>query len=144
MKLEIFRMPEKGLEAEKIPRIHNLTSEIFMTTLHAVKFTATFRGSVVLFLDGIDRWAYQLKWPLSSLAKRTTNRLSRKSRGEEDEDFQILEYHAQKGNTVAMHKIGISYDGLRGVNCGHAKALSWFSKAKDKGEPRSLELLGEI
>ncbi|GKB79741.1 ERAD-associated E3 ubiquitin-protein ligase component HRD3A-like protein [Tanacetum coccineum] len=92
----------------------------------------------------MDTLAYQLKWPLSSLAKRTTNRLSGKSRGEEDEDFQILEYQAQKGNTVVMHKIGISYDGLRGVNCGHAKALSWFSKAEDKGEPRSLELLGEI
>ncbi|GJR37913.1 ERAD-associated E3 ubiquitin-protein ligase component HRD3A-like protein [Tanacetum coccineum] len=76
--------------------------------------------------------------------QRTTNRLLGKSRGEEDEDFQILEYQTQKGNTVAMHKIGISYNGLRGVNRGHAKALSWFSKVEDKGEPRSLELLGEI
>ncbi|KAL7584013.1 ERAD-associated E3 ubiquitin-protein ligase component HRD3A [Lactuca sativa] len=69
----------------------------------------------------------------------------RKSRGEEDEDFQILEYQAQKGNAVAMYKIGIFYYfGLRGVRRDHAKALWWFSKAVDKGEPRSMELLGEI
>ncbi|KAL6584426.1 ERAD-associated E3 ubiquitin-protein ligase component hrd3a [Orobanche minor] len=69
----------------------------------------------------------------------------RKSRGEDDEDFQILEYQAQKGNAGAMYKIGIFYYfGLRGVRRDHAKALRWFSKAVDKGEPRSMELLGEI
>ncbi|CAK9158646.1 unnamed protein product [Ilex paraguariensis] len=69
----------------------------------------------------------------------------RKSRGEEDDDFQILEYQAQKGNAGAMYKIGIFYYfGLRGVRRDHAKALSWFSKAVEKGEPRSMELLGEI
>ncbi|KAL8199874.1 hypothetical protein R6Q57_013442 [Mikania cordata] len=69
----------------------------------------------------------------------------RKSRGEEDEDFQILEYQAQKGNAVAMYKIGIFYYfGLRGVRRDHAKAFSWFSRAVDKGESRSMELLGEI
>lgn len=69
----------------------------------------------------------------------------RKSRGEEDEDFQILEYQAQKGNAGAMYKIGVFYYfGLRGVRRDHAKALSWFLKAVEKGEPRSMELLGEI
>ncbi|KAM3268808.1 ERAD-associated E3 ubiquitin-protein ligase component HRD3A [Capsicum chacoense] len=69
----------------------------------------------------------------------------RKSRGEEDEDFQILEYQAQKGNAGAMYKIGIFYYfGLRGVRRDHTKALSWFLKAVEKGEPRSMELLGEI
>ncbi|GFZ03428.1 HCP-like superfamily protein [Actinidia rufa] len=69
----------------------------------------------------------------------------RKSRGEEDEDFQILEYQAQKGNAVAMYRIGILYYfGFRGVRRDHAKALSWFLKAVEKGEPRSMELLGEI
>lgn len=69
----------------------------------------------------------------------------RKSRGEDDEDFQILEYQAQKGNAGAMYKIGIFYYfGLRGVRRDHAKALRWFSKAVEKGEPRSMELLGEI
>ncbi|XP_076882227.1 ERAD-associated E3 ubiquitin-protein ligase component HRD3A-like [Bidens hawaiensis] len=69
----------------------------------------------------------------------------RKSRGEEDEDFQILEYQAQKGNAAAMYKIGIFYYfGLRGVRRDHSKAFSWFSKAVEKGEPRSMELLGEI
>ncbi|CAA2974563.1 ERAD-associated E3 ubiquitin- ligase component HRD3A [Olea europaea subsp. europaea] len=69
----------------------------------------------------------------------------RKSRGEEDEDFQILEYQAQKGNAGAMYKIGLFYYfGLRGVRRNHAKALWWFSKAEEKGEPRSMELLGEI
>ncbi|XP_027125942.1 ERAD-associated E3 ubiquitin-protein ligase component HRD3A isoform X1 [Coffea arabica] len=69
----------------------------------------------------------------------------RKSRGEEDEDFQILEYQAQKGNAGAMYKIGIFYYfGLRGVRRDHAKALAWFLKAVEKGEPRSMELLGEI
>ena len=68
----------------------------------------------------------------------------RKPRGDEDKDFQIVEYQAQKGSTVAMYKIGISYYGLRGVSREHAKALSWFSKAVDKGEPRSLELFRKI
>lgn len=69
----------------------------------------------------------------------------RKSRGEEDEDFQILEYQAQKGNAGAMYKIGLFYYfGLRGLRRDHAKALSWFLKAVEKGEPRSMELLGEI
>ncbi|CAH9106876.1 unnamed protein product [Cuscuta europaea] len=69
----------------------------------------------------------------------------RKSRGEEDENFQILEYQAQKGNAGAMYRIGIFYYfGLRGVRCDHAKALSWFLKAVDKGEAGSMELLGEI
>ncbi|KAK4487708.1 hypothetical protein RD792_005631 [Penstemon davidsonii] len=69
----------------------------------------------------------------------------RKSRGEEDEDFQILEYQAQKGNAGAMYKIGIFYYfGLRGVRRDHGRALWWFSKAVEKGEPRSMELLGEI
>lgn len=69
----------------------------------------------------------------------------RKSRGEEDEDFQILEYQAQKGNADAMYKVGIFYYfGLRGLRRDHAKALSWFLKAVEKGEPRSMELLGEI
>nr|GMD12015.1 ERAD-associated E3 ubiquitin-protein ligase component HRD3A [Ipomoea batatas] len=58
----------------------------------------------------------------------------RKSRGEEDEDFQILEYQAQKGNAGAMYKIGIFYYfGLRGVRRDHVKALSWFLKAAYNG-----------
>ncbi|KAK3036989.1 hypothetical protein RJ639_029978 [Escallonia herrerae] len=69
----------------------------------------------------------------------------RKSKGEKDEDFQILEYQAQKGNAGAMYKIGIFYYfGLRGLRRDHTKALSWFMKAVDKGEPRSMEVLGEI
>ena len=69
----------------------------------------------------------------------------RKSRGEDDEDFQILEYQALKGNAGAMYKIGLFYYfGLRGLRRDHAKAMSWFLKAVDKGEPRSMELLGEI
>ncbi|KAG5014852.1 hypothetical protein AAZX31_08G053400 [Glycine max] len=69
----------------------------------------------------------------------------RKSKGEEDEDFQILEYQAQKGNAAAMYKVGLFYYfGLRGLRRDHSKALWWFLKAVDKGEPRSMELLGEI
>ncbi|KAL8153565.1 hypothetical protein V2J09_011325 [Rumex salicifolius] len=69
----------------------------------------------------------------------------RKSRGEEDEDFQILEYQAQKGNALAMYKIGIFYyHGLRGLRRDPLKALLWFLKAVEKGEPRSMEVLGEI
>ncbi|XP_043813553.1 ERAD-associated E3 ubiquitin-protein ligase component HRD3A isoform X2 [Manihot esculenta] len=69
----------------------------------------------------------------------------RKFRGEGDEDFQILEYQAQKGNAGAMYKLGLFYYfGLRGMRRDHAEALSWFLKAVKKGEPRSMELLGEI
>ncbi|XP_057545725.1 ERAD-associated E3 ubiquitin-protein ligase component HRD3A-like [Amaranthus tricolor] len=69
----------------------------------------------------------------------------RKSKGEDDEDFQILEYQARKGNAVAMYKIGIFYYfGLRGLRRDPSKALSWFLKAVEKGEPKSMELLGEI
>ncbi|KAJ7975247.1 ERAD-associated E3 ubiquitin-protein ligase component HRD3A [Quillaja saponaria] len=66
----------------------------------------------------------------------------RKSRGEEDEDFQILEYQAQKGNAGAMYKIGLFYYfGLRGLRRDHSKALSWFLKAVEKGEPSNYILL---
>lgn len=69
----------------------------------------------------------------------------RKLHGEEDEDFQIMEYQAQKGNAAAMYKIGIFYYfGLRGLRRDHTKALSWFKKAAERGEPRSMEILGEI
>lgn len=69
----------------------------------------------------------------------------RKSRGEENEDFQILEYQAQKGNAFAMYKMGFFYYfGLKGLRRDYAKALSWFLKAVEKGEPRSMELLGEM
>ncbi|TXG66158.1 hypothetical protein EZV62_007433 [Acer yangbiense] len=69
----------------------------------------------------------------------------RKSRGEEDEAFQILEYQAQKGNAGAMYKIGLFYYFvLRGLRRDRVKALSWFSKAADKGEAQSMEFLGEI
>uniref|UniRef100_A0A0D6R345 DOD-type homing endonuclease domain-containing protein n=1 Tax=Araucaria cunninghamii TaxID=56994 RepID=A0A0D6R345_ARACU len=69
----------------------------------------------------------------------------RKSRGEEDDDFQIIEYQAQKGNAMAMYKLGIFYYfGLRGVRRDHAKALAWFHKAVEKGDSHSMELLGEI
>ncbi|GAB4850582.1 ERAD-associated E3 ubiquitin-protein ligase component hrd3a [Ancistrocladus abbreviatus] len=69
----------------------------------------------------------------------------RKSKGEDDEDFQILEYQAQKGNAGAMYRVGIfHYYGLRGLRHDPAKALSWFLKAVERGEPRSMELLGEI
>lgn len=69
----------------------------------------------------------------------------RKSRGEEDEDFQVMEYQALKGNAGAMFKIGmLYYFGLRGIRRDHAKALSWFLKAVEKGEPRSMEFLGEL
>ncbi|KAF9592461.1 hypothetical protein IFM89_014951 [Coptis chinensis] len=69
----------------------------------------------------------------------------RKLRGEEDEDFQFTEYQALKGNAGAMYKIGLFYYfGLRGLRRDHDKALMWFLKAVEKGEPRSMELLGEI
>eukprot|EP00249_Psilotum_nudum_P022952 c28701_g1_i2 orf=217-2274(+) len=69
----------------------------------------------------------------------------RKSRGEEDDDFQILEYQARKGNAGAMYRVGVFYYfGLRGVQRDHSKALFWFSKAVEKGDSTSMELLGEI
>ncbi|XP_074559732.1 ERAD-associated E3 ubiquitin-protein ligase component HRD3-like [Curcuma longa] len=69
----------------------------------------------------------------------------RKSRGEADEGFQIIEYQALKGNSGAMFRIGmLYYYGLRGVRRDHAKALLWFSKSAEKGDPRAMELLGEM
>ncbi|KAJ1297878.1 hypothetical protein BS78_01G411600 [Paspalum vaginatum] len=69
----------------------------------------------------------------------------RKSRGEDDEDFQITEYQAQRGNAAAMYKLGLLYYyGLRGLRRDYGKAFHWFSKAVDKGETRAMELLGEI
>ncbi|KAI9174260.1 hypothetical protein LWI28_014722 [Acer negundo] len=63
----------------------------------------------------------------------------RKSRGEEDEAFQILEYQAQKGNAGAMYKIGLFYYfGLRGLRRDRAKAFSWFSKAANKATRQQL------
>ncbi|KAJ4750823.1 ERAD-associated E3 ubiquitin-protein ligase component HRD3 [Rhynchospora pubera] len=69
----------------------------------------------------------------------------RKSRGEDDEDFQITEYQAQRGNAAAMYKLGLLYYyGLRGLRRDHAKARYWFFKAVEKGDTRAMELLGEI
>ncbi|PUZ41839.1 hypothetical protein GQ55_9G535900 [Panicum hallii var. hallii] len=69
----------------------------------------------------------------------------RKSRGEDDEDFQITEYQAQRGNSAAMYKLGLLYYyGLRGLRRDYVKAFHWFSKAVEKGDTRAMELLGEI
>ncbi|CAL4930209.1 unnamed protein product [Urochloa decumbens] len=69
----------------------------------------------------------------------------RKSRGEDDEDFQITEYQAQRGNAGAMYKLGLLYYyGLRGLRRDYRKAFHWFSKAVEKGDTRAMELLGEI
>ncbi|KAF3437154.1 hypothetical protein FNV43_RR19907 [Rhamnella rubrinervis] len=66
-------------------------------------------------------------------------------RGEEDDDFKILEYQAKKGAAGAMYKLGLFYYfGLRGLRRDNNKALSWFVKAVEEGEPRSMELLGEM
>lgn len=69
----------------------------------------------------------------------------RKSRGEDDEDFQITEYQAQRGNAAAMYKLGLLYYyGLRGLRRDYGKSYHWFSKAVEKDEPRAMELMGEI
>jgi SEL1 protein len=69
----------------------------------------------------------------------------RKSRGEDDEDFQITEYQAQRGNAAAMYKLGLLYYyGLRGLRRDYGKSYHWFSKAVDKGDTRAMELLGEM
>lgn len=52
----------------------------------------------------------------------------RKYRGEDNEDFQITEYQAHKGNAFAMYGMGLLYYyGLRGVRRDYAKAVYWFS-----------------
>ncbi|CAL9121617.1 unnamed protein product [Musa acuminata var. zebrina] len=69
----------------------------------------------------------------------------RKSRGEADENFQIIEYQALKGNSFAMYQIGLLYYyGLRGVRRDNTKALHWLLKAVEKGDPRAMEFLGEM
>ncbi|KAH7416365.1 hypothetical protein KP509_14G087900 [Ceratopteris richardii] len=69
----------------------------------------------------------------------------RRSRGEDDDDFQILEYQARKGNAKAMSQVGyFYYSGLRGVRRDDAKALEWFLKAIEKGELDAMEFVGEI
>ncbi|KAF2597336.1 hypothetical protein F2Q68_00008960 [Brassica cretica] len=61
------------------------------------------------------------------------------------EDFKMLEYQAQIGHPSAMYRTGLFYYfSLRGFRHDHAKAVYWFSKAAEKGEPRSMEILGEI
>ncbi|CAK9276017.1 unnamed protein product [Sphagnum jensenii] len=69
----------------------------------------------------------------------------KKFRGEDDDDFQFLEYQAHKGYTEAMYRLGVFYYlGLRGVRHDHSKALTWLLKAVEKSHPQSMELLGEI
>ncbi|KAK4843929.1 hypothetical protein QYF36_014453 [Acer negundo] len=56
---------------------------------------------------------------------------------EEDESFKILVKEIEEGNVGAMYRIWmIHLFGLRGLRVDHAKALSWSSKAADKGDPR--------
>ncbi|KAL9669124.1 hypothetical protein QQ045_006666 [Rhodiola kirilowii] len=67
------------------------------------------------------------------------------AKGEEDEEFQIMEYEAERGNAEAMHHVGLfHFYGLRGLRRDHKKAFSWFVKAAVKGEPNSMEILAEI
>ncbi|KAF8090447.1 hypothetical protein N665_0476s0026 [Sinapis alba] len=69
----------------------------------------------------------------------------RRLRGEEDEDFKMLEYQAHIGNPSAMYRTGLFYYfSLRGVRHDQDKAVYWFSKAVEKGELRSMKILGEI
>ncbi|KAL0731738.1 hypothetical protein Bca4012_027832 [Brassica carinata] len=69
----------------------------------------------------------------------------RRFRGEDDEGFKVLEYYAQIGMTSAMYKVGcFYYFSLRGLRHDQAKAVYWFSKAAEKGELSSMEILGEI
>ncbi|KAH7315088.1 hypothetical protein KP509_21G033500 [Ceratopteris richardii] len=69
----------------------------------------------------------------------------RRFRGEDDDDFQILEYQARKGNAGAMCKVALLYySGLRGVRRDDAKALEWFLKAIEKGDTLSMEFVGQI
>ncbi|XP_078445074.1 HCP-like superfamily protein isoform X4 [Wolffia australiana] len=69
----------------------------------------------------------------------------RKSRGEEDDDFQIVDYQAKMGSAPAMRRLGnLYYFGLRGVRRDKAKALIYLLGAAESGEPESMELLGEI
>ncbi|CAM0946639.1 unnamed protein product [Alopecurus aequalis] len=69
----------------------------------------------------------------------------RKSRAEDDEDFQITEYQAQRGNAAAVYKLGLLYYyGLRGLRRDYGKSYHWFSKAVEKGDTRAMEILGEI
>ncbi|XP_024403374.2 ERAD-associated E3 ubiquitin-protein ligase component HRD3A isoform X2 [Physcomitrium patens] len=69
----------------------------------------------------------------------------KKFRGEDDDDFQFLEYQAHKGYPEAMYRLGVFYYfGLRGVRRDHGKALTWLLKAVDKSDSRSMDLLGEI
>ena len=69
----------------------------------------------------------------------------RKFRGEEDDDFKILEHQAQRGDAWSMFKIGLFYYfGVKSLRPDRKKAISWFWKAAEKGEPRSMEVLGEI
>ncbi|CAN7040941.1 unnamed protein product [Brassica rapa subsp. trilocularis] len=52
---------------------------------------------------------------------------------------------AQIGMPSAMYKVGLFYYfSLRGLRHDHAKAVYWFSKAAEKGELRSMKILGEI
>uniref|UniRef100_A0A7N0V977 ERAD-associated E3 ubiquitin-protein ligase component HRD3A n=1 Tax=Kalanchoe fedtschenkoi TaxID=63787 RepID=A0A7N0V977_KALFE len=67
------------------------------------------------------------------------------AKGEEDEEFQIMEYEADRGNAEAMYHVGLfHFYGLRGLRRDHKKAFSWFLKAVEKGEPKSMEILAEI
>lgn len=69
----------------------------------------------------------------------------KKFRGEADEGFQVLEHQALRGNPGAMYQIGMFYYfGMRGVPRDNSNALHWFVKAVEKGEPKSMELLGEM
>lgn len=69
----------------------------------------------------------------------------RRFRGEDGEDFKILEYQAQIGHPSAMYRTGLFYYfSLRGIRHDHAKAMYWFSEAAEKRELRSMEILGEI
>lgn len=123
-----------------------LAYSYFRRQMHedAVKLYAELAGTAVTsFSASIDSPLVE-PVPLNDGLEENKEAL-RRSRGEEDDDFQILEYQARKGNAGAMFKVGVFYySGLRGVRRDHGKALQWFLKAVEKGDSTAMELLGEI
>ncbi|MCO5608676.1 hypothetical protein L7F22_062890 [Adiantum nelumboides] len=110
----------------------------------AVRLYAELAGTAVAsFSSALDSPLVE-PVPLNDGLEENKDALKR-SRGEEDDDFQILEYQARKGNAGAMFRVGLFYySGLRGIRRDDAKALDWFLKAIEKGDTAAMEFVGEI
>ncbi len=64
--------------------------------------------------------------------------------GEAGVALPLLSSAAAAGNVLAMSQLGVLHEEGRGVDKNHEKALDWYRKAAEKGDPASMAALARL